>query len=95
MIWCIILLLVSIEGKEGIQEEFDEEWWESYSESLYSDTIPVDSTVDSSKIIDTTQNKGVAKKNVMRVYFKSGIQIAAVFAFLIVTLVFLRRKFRL
>lgn len=96
MLWCIILLLVSVKGEEGIHNEdkFDEEWWETYMESLYSDTLPIDSTIDTSKIIDA-QNKEDEKRNISRGFFESGIQIAALFIFLIVILVYIRRKFRL
>lgn len=95
MLWCIILLLVSVEGEEGIHNEdkFDEEWWEAYMESLYLDTLPIDSTIDTSKVIDA-QDKEDDNRNIRRGFFKSGIQIAALFIFLIVILVYIKRRFR-
>lgn len=108
MIWVFITLLLSVEGTdENLKEKSFEEWWESYLESLYADTVPSDSIIDTSKVIDkedkeieeegeeVVEEERRIKKDVMRNLFKSGIQIAFIFVLLIVALVFIRRKFRL
>lgn len=91
-------LLLSVKGTETSKgEQSFEEWWESYLESLYTDTIPVDSIIDTSKVIDEKDieiTKEEDKIDIMRGVFKSGIQIAVIFVFLVATLVFIRRRFR-
>jgi len=103
MIWFFIILLLSVEGTdENLKEKSFEEWWESYLESLYADTIPGDSIIDTSKVIykedkeiKEEEDEERVKKDVMSNFFKSGIQIAFIFVFLVIALVFIRRKFRL
>ena len=96
MIWVFMILLLSIEGSdENLKEKSFEEWWESYLESLYADTIPDDSIIDTTKIIDKEEYEEKIEKDFMRNFFKSGIQIAVIFVFLVVALIFIRRKLRL
>lgn len=95
-----MILLLSVEGtEENLKEQSFEEWWESYLESLYADTIPSDSIIDTSRVIDKEirkeEDKRRVKKDAIRNFFKSGIQITVIFIAIVVALVLIRRKFRL
>lgn len=92
MLWCIMLLLLSFEGKEGTQEAYgssEDEQWEAHQESLYVDTLIPDST----KIIDTTQNQKDVKETITTGFFKSGIQLTVIIILLVVALFYLRKRF--